>query len=261
MLSCHPVGSSPGFTASQSSKNLSGHCSGSGRMIVSGSNSDWSDQIRSSDPCRLCVFLLKSRESLRPSTWVWFCFAHLKDLWGTESHRLTHSCFKGRSDFTQTGGRPRKSSGKEGLGEVMLQCRSYLPKMVAPCISKLKAPLWKVTHFTQRVWGWLRSLIHWPYLNRVSIRDAGLRYRRRLGRPWLRHCKAWFFNEISDQASWVLVCLWMSLTSVAPPNHFGNYQCWSVYSSFASRSYISWHICKVGFFTGFLGTESLTKIH
>ena len=106
MLSCHPVGSSPGFTASQSSKNLSEHCSGSGRMIVSGSNSDWSDQI-----IRSLSFMCFSFEVSRVASTI------DKHLWGTESHRLTHSCFKGRSDFTQTGGLPGKSSGKEGWEE------------------------------------------------------------------------------------------------------------------------------------------------
>ena len=49
--------SSAGFTALQSSKNLSGPCSGSGRMIVSRSNSDWSDQI----PIVLCFWRLAGR--------------------------------------------------------------------------------------------------------------------------------------------------------------------------------------------------------
>lgn len=36
---------------------------------------------------------------------------------GTESHRLTHSCFKGRSDFTQTGAQgPGWEDWVEGVG-------------------------------------------------------------------------------------------------------------------------------------------------
>ena len=52
---------------------------------------------------------------------------------GTESHRLTHSCFKGRSDFTQTGAGQRGNDRFLGHVESTVGSRRLRHKIKSFC--------------------------------------------------------------------------------------------------------------------------------